>query len=68
MCSKAAIIFWSCFLVFFFTLTEELAIRWQPPEVLQSSEYKVFNEKTEVWSFAVLIYELITNGEIPYKC
>jgi serine/threonine protein kinase len=46
-------------------------MRWLAPEVLengQSSEYTIFNEKTEIWSFGVLIYELITRGAIPYKC
>ena len=49
----------------------DLSMRWLSPEVLdtnQITENRVFSEKTEIWSFGVLLYELITKGETPYKC
>ena len=41
----------------------KLAIKWTAPEVLLYNYYTV---KSDVWSFGVLIYELITRGRLPY--
>ena len=38
-------------------------IRWMAPEALQRGRY---SEKSDVWSFAVTVRELLTLGEIPY--
>ena len=42
---------------------EKLAIRWTAPEALM---YRDFTIKSDVWSFGILLYELITYGVVPY--
>lgn len=37
--------------------------RWMAPEALRKG---VFNEKTDVWSFGVTLWEMFTLGDIPY--
>jgi serine/threonine protein kinase len=39
-------------------------VRWSAPEALD--EHK-FSEKSDVWSFGVVLYELYTRAELPYK-
>jgi ubiquitin len=38
-------------------------VRWSPPEVLQRHR---FSEKSDVWSFGVLVWEVFTLGMVPY--
>ena len=38
-------------------------IRWMPPEI--KSGYR-FSLKTDVWSFGIILYEIVTNGCTPY--
>ena len=42
---------------------EELHTRWSPPEVLESGH---FSTKSDIWSFGVLLTEVLTNGKLPY--
>ena len=42
----------------------QLPIRWTAPECLE--EHK-FSEQSDVWSFGILLYELWTRAELPYK-
>ncbi|KAF0989660.1 hypothetical protein HZS_2954 [Henneguya salminicola] len=41
----------------------DLRIRWSAPE---SIIWDVFSNKTDVWSFGVLIWEILSYGQIPY--
>ncbi len=44
---------------------ERVSLRWMPPEAMDDS--KRFSSKTDVWSFGIVLYELITRGRQPYK-
>ena len=39
-------------------------MRWMAPESFVDG---VFTYKTDMWSFGVLLYEIITFGSIPYQ-
>ena len=38
-------------------------IRWMPPEALLSGE---FTTASDIWAFGVLMWELFTQGDLPY--
>lgn len=42
----------------------QLPVRWTAPEALDSH---VFNKKTDVYSYGILIYELWTAAKLPYE-
>ena len=46
------------------TENRQFAIRWMPPEVLADFRFSV---QSDVWSFGVLLTEIVTKGETPYK-
>ncbi|KAL6071243.1 Tyrosine-protein kinase abl1 [Balamuthia mandrillaris] len=39
-------------------------VRWMAPESLKD---RVYSEKTDAWSFGVVLWEIATFGEMPYK-
>lgn len=41
-----------------------MPVRWMPPEALL---YGKFTLKSDVWSFAVLMWEVYTFGQLPYQ-
>ena len=43
---------------------KKLPIRWAAPE---SALYKQFSMKSDVWSFGILLYEVVNRGEFPYS-
>ena len=40
-----------------------LAVRWTAPEGITSSRLSI---KSDVWSFGILLWELVTKGRVPY--
>jgi hypothetical protein len=41
-------------------------VKWSPPEMLWDKE-KVSSPEQDVWMFGVLMFEIFSNGETPYK-
>ncbi|XP_077977353.1 hepatocyte growth factor receptor-like [Glandiceps talaboti] len=41
----------------------KLPIRWMS---LESIKNNIYNVKTDVWSYGILVWELLTRGELPY--
>ena len=41
----------------------KLPVKWMSPESLEKGSY---NTKTDVWSYGVLVWELLTRGVTPY--
>lgn len=41
----------------------QFPIKWTAPEAATKKEYTI---KSDVWSFGILLYELITRGSVPY--
>ena len=44
-------------------IEEEIAIKWAAPE---AALYHEFSIKSDVWSFGIVLYEIITYGRFPY--
>ncbi|XP_055347744.1 platelet-derived growth factor receptor alpha-like isoform X2 [Paramacrobiotus metropolitanus] len=42
---------------------EELPLRWMPPEAMIN---RMFSEKSDVWSFGVVVWEIFSLGAVPY--
>ena len=43
--------------------TERVAVKWAAPETLLSG---VFSTRSDVWSFGIILYEIVTYGTMPY--
>eukprot|EP00053_Salpingoeca_punica_P015438 m.142385 g.142385 ORF g.142385 m.142385 type:complete len:679 (+) comp16710_c0_seq1:333-2369(+) len=43
----------------------KLAVRWMAPETL-TGKAVFFSEKTDVWAFAILAWEVLMQGDMPY--
>lgn len=49
--------------VYIFYLDTKFPIKWTSPEAAFDRKFSI---KSDVWSFGVLLYELITFGRVPY--
>uniref|UniRef100_A0A0X3PXC3 Protein kinase domain-containing protein n=1 Tax=Schistocephalus solidus TaxID=70667 RepID=A0A0X3PXC3_SCHSO len=47
-----------------FTRNCELPIRWMSPEAVQ---FGIFSVKSDLWSYGIVLYEMITFGVFPYE-
>uniref|UniRef100_W5MD10 Tyrosine-protein kinase n=1 Tax=Lepisosteus oculatus TaxID=7918 RepID=W5MD10_LEPOC len=41
----------------------QIPVRWTAPE---AAVHQQFSPKSDVWSFGILLYEMITHGKLPY--
>lgn len=41
-----------------------IPVKWTAPE---AASYRVYSQKSDVWSFGVLLYEVFTYGQCPYE-
>uniref|UniRef100_A0AC34FXU0 Protein kinase domain-containing protein n=1 Tax=Panagrolaimus sp. ES5 TaxID=591445 RepID=A0AC34FXU0_9BILA len=48
---------------YYATINKKLPVRWLSIEALIDRR---FSEKSDVWAFGVLLYEMCTNGTVPY--
>ena len=47
----------------FYFLGAKMPIKWTAPEAINFGKFTI---KSDVWSFGILIYEVITKGRVPY--
>lgn len=42
----------------------KIPVKWTAPE---AANYRVYSQKSDVWSFGVLLYEVFSYGRCPYE-
>ncbi|CDW60573.1 SH2 and Pkinase Tyr domain containing protein [Trichuris trichiura] len=45
------------------TVVQQIPVRWSAPETLAD---RLWTQKTDVWSYGVMIYEFFSNASLPY--
>lgn len=51
---------------YLFESLQAVSIRWMPPEVLDVHRRRVFQEKSDVWSFGLVMMEMFSEGQDPF--
>uniref|UniRef100_M3YAC9 Tyrosine-protein kinase n=1 Tax=Mustela putorius furo TaxID=9669 RepID=M3YAC9_MUSPF len=44
--------------------SSKIPVKWTAPE---AANYRIYSQKSDVWSFGVLLYEVFTYGQCPYE-
>ncbi|KAM6147633.1 tyrosine-protein kinase Srms [Erethizon dorsatum] len=44
--------------------SSKIPVKWTAPE---AANYRLFSQKSDVWSFGILLYEVFTYGQCPYE-
>jgi serine/threonine protein kinase len=44
-----------------------IPIRYCAPEILRNNLHSTYSDKTDVYSMGVLMWEALSNGELPYS-
>ncbi|KAK1338093.1 hypothetical protein QTO34_001203 [Cnephaeus nilssonii] len=42
----------------------KLPVKWTAPEAIRANKFSI---KSDVWSFGILLFEIITYGQVPYS-
>ncbi|XP_038606420.1 tyrosine-protein kinase Srms [Tachyglossus aculeatus] len=42
----------------------KIPVKWTAPE---AANYRIYSQKSDVWSFGILLYEVFTFGQCPYE-
>ncbi|XP_064613813.1 uncharacterized protein LOC135477587 [Liolophura sinensis] len=45
---------------------EKLPLRWLAPELLRARSTRLADEKSDIWSYGVVVWEIFSFGEVPY--
>jgi len=56
-------IFSRCHWIVLFLVDTKFPIKWTAPEAAYQRRFSI---KSDVWSFGILLYEMITFGRVPY--
>lgn len=48
---------------FYFSDEKRIPYKWSAPEAISHGRFSV---KSDVWSFGILLYEIVTYGQVPY--
>lgn len=44
--------------------SSKIPVKWTAPE---AANYRIFSQKSDVWSFGILLFEVFTYGQCPYE-
>ncbi|XP_033761790.1 uncharacterized protein LOC117343520 [Pecten maximus] len=45
---------------------ERIPVKWLPPECIEESSTRYANEKSDVWSYGIVMWEIFTLGDVPF--